>query len=272
MLLSCMEVSKRFGGLQALKNVDLMVKQGEIAGLVGPNGSGKSTLLNLISGVYKPDSGKITFLNEDITKLAPYAICSKGITKTAQTVQSFPDMTAIENVQISVLFNEKKAQTKIDALARSKELLEFVNLSSEKFELPAKSLNVIELRKIQLAKALATSPKLLLLDELLTGLTPKESDEAIRLVKLINKQGVTVLIVEHIMRVIMGLCDHVTVLHHGEKICEGPPKQVVNNEHVVKVYLGKRFTLCEETWHVRSKQYFSSLWHGANSSRCLVQG
>jgi branched-chain amino acid transport system ATP-binding protein len=246
-LLNCIGISKRFGGLQALKNVDLTVRQGEIVGLVGPNGSGKSTLLNLISGVYKPDSGKITFLNEDITKLAPYAICSKGITKTAQTVQSFPDMTAAENVQISVLFNEKKTRTKIDAVARSKELLELVGLSSEKFGLPAKSLNVIELRKIQLAKALATSPQLLLLDELLTGLTPKESDEAIQLVKLINKQGVTVLIVEHIMRVIMGLCDHVTVLHHGEKICEGTPKQVVNNEHVVKVYLGKRFTLCEET-------------------------
>ncbi len=246
-MLKCTEVSKRFGGLQALKKVDLTVNQGEIAGLVGPNGSGKSTLLNLISGVYKPDSGKITFLNQDISKLAPYAICSKGITKTAQTVQSFPDMTATENVQISVLFNEKKAPTKIDALDRSRELLEFVGLGKEKFDLPAKNLNVIELRKIQLAKALATSPKLLLLDELLTGLTPKESDEAIQLVKLINKQGVTVLIVEHVMRVIMGLCDHVTVLHHGEKICEGAPKEVVNNENVVKVYLGKRFTLCEES-------------------------
>jgi branched-chain amino acid transport system ATP-binding protein len=246
-LLRCTEVSKRFGGLQALKNVDLTVNQGEIAGLVGPNGSGKSTLLNLISGVYKPDSGTITFQNENISKLAPYAICSRGITKTAQTVQSFPDMTATENVQISVLFNEEKSKTEVDALDRSRELLEFVGLSKEKFDLPAKNLNVIELRKIQLAKALATSPKLLLLDELLTGLTPKESDEAIQLVKLINKQGVTVLIVEHVMRVIMGLCDRVTVLHHGEKICEGTPKEVVNNEHVVKVYLGKRFTLCEES-------------------------
>ena len=245
-MLKCMEVSKRFGGLQALKKVDFTVNSNEIAGLVGPNGSGKSTLLNLISGVYKPDSGQILFLDEDITKLPPYKICAKGITKTAQTVQSFPEMTAVENVLTGVLFNEKKATGKIDALPRAQELLGFVGLSKEKFDVPAKNLNVVELRRIQLAKALATSPKLLLLDELLTGLTPRECDEAIELIKLINKQGVTVLIVEHVMRVIMGLCNRVIVLHHGEKICEGTPKQVVNDENVVKVYLGKRFTLCEE--------------------------
>src|SRR3972149_10645622 len=124
-MLRCTEVSKRFGGLQALNKVDLTVKQNEISGLVGPNGSGKSTLLNLISGVYKPDSGQILFNGEDISKLAPHVICAKGITKTAQTVQSFPDMSATANVQISVLFNEKKSQTKIDSLSRSHELLEF---------------------------------------------------------------------------------------------------------------------------------------------------
>jgi len=245
-LLKCTEVSKRFGGLQALKKVDFTVNDGEIAGLVGPNGSGKSTLLNLISGVCKPDSGQILFLSEDISKLAPHKICAKGITKTAQTVQSFPEMTAVENVLTSVLFNTKKYNGKTDALPRAQELLGFVGLNKEKFDLPAKKLNVIELRRIQLAKALATNPKLLLLDELLTGLTPKESDEAIELIKLIHKQGITVLIVEHVMRVIMGLCDRVIVLNHGEKICEGTPKEVVCDENVVKVYLGKRFTFGEE--------------------------
>jgi branched-chain amino acid transport system ATP-binding protein len=245
-LLRCTGVSKRFGGLQALKTVDLTVNRNEIAGLVGPNGSGKSTLLNLISGVYKPDSGKIFFLEEDISKLPPYVICSKGITKTSQTVQSFPDMTAIENVLAGVLFAQKKITDKTEALSRAKELLEFVGLNEAKFDVPAKNLNVVELRRVQLAKALATMPKLLLLDELLTGLTPRESDEAIKLIKLINKQGVTVLIVEHVMRVIMGLCDRVTVLHHGEKIFEGTPKEVVNDENVVKVYLGKRYSLCED--------------------------
>jgi branched-chain amino acid transport system ATP-binding protein len=245
-LLKCTEVSKRFGGLQALKKVDLAVNKNEIAGLVGPNGSGKSTLLNLISGVYKPDSGKIFFLDEDISRLPPYTICSKGITKTSQTVQSFPDMTAIENVLAAILFAGEKNTGKTDALPKAKELLEFVGLNQEKFGLPAKNLNVVELRRVQLAKALATMPKLLLLDELLTGLTPRECNEAIELIKRINKQGVTVLIVEHVMKVIMGLCDRVTVLHHGEKIFEGTPKEVVNDERVVKVYLGKRFSLCED--------------------------
>jgi branched-chain amino acid transport system ATP-binding protein len=245
-LLKCTEVSKRFGGLQALKKVDFKVNKNEIAGLVGPNGSGKSTLLNLISGVYKPDSGKILFLDEEISKLPPHAICSKGITKTSQTVQSFPDMTATENVLVGLLFADKKSTNKIEAVPRAKDLLDFVGLSQEKFDLPAKNLNVVELRRVQLAKALATSPKLLLLDELLTGLTPRECDEAIDLIRLIRKQGVTVLIVEHVMKVIMGLCDRVTVLHHGEKIFEGTPKEVVTDEHVVKVYLGKRFSLCED--------------------------
>ena len=245
-MLKCTEVWKSFGGLQALKNVDLTVNEHEIAGLVGPNGSGKSTLLNLISGVYKPDSGNIIFLDEKISKLPPHVICSKGITKTSQTVQSFPDMTAIENVLIGVLFNDEKNTEKTEALPKARQLLKFVGLKDEKFEVTAKNLNVVELRRIQLAKALATSPKLLLLDELLTGLTPRECDEAIQLVKLIHKQGITVLIVEHVMRVIMGLCDHVTVLHHGEKIFEGTPKEVVNDERVVKVYLGKRFSLCED--------------------------
>ncbi len=245
-MLQCTEVSKGFGGLQALKNVDFTVNDGEIVGLVGPNGSGKSTLLNLISGVYKPDLGKILFSGEDISKLPPYKICAKGITKTSQTVQSFPEMTAQENVLASVMFNQKKVSGKTDASVRAHELLAFVGLGKEKFSVPAKNLNVIELRRIQLAKALATNPKLLLLDELLTGLTPKESDEAVDLVKLINKQGVSVLIVEHVMRVIMGLCDRVVVLHHGEKICEGPPKQVVCNADVVNVYLGKQFKFGEE--------------------------
>jgi branched-chain amino acid transport system ATP-binding protein len=245
-LLKCIGVSKQFGGLQALKNVDFTVNDGEIAGLVGPNGSGKSTLLNLISGVYKLDTGQILFNNEDISKMPSYKICAKGITKTAQTVQSFPEMTAAQNVLTSVLFNEKKANGKNDGMAKAQELLGFVGLSKEKFDVPAKNLNVVELRRIQLAKALATSPKLLLLDELLTGLTPKESDEAIELIKLISKQGVSVLIVEHVMRVIMGLCDRVVVLHHGEKICEGTPKQVVCNEKVVNVYLGKQFKFGEE--------------------------
>lgn len=244
-MLKCIGVSKEFGGLKALKKVDFTVNENEIAGLVGPNGSGKSTLLNVISGVYKPDSGKVLFMNEDISKLPPYLICSKGITKTSQSVQSFPDMTTLENVLAGVLFGQKKVKEH-DPLRKAKELLEFVGLDQEKFNIPAKNLNVVELRRVQLARALATAPKLLLLDEILTGLTPKESDEAIALVKLIRKQGVTILMVEHVMKVIMGLCDRVTVLHHGEKICEGTPEKVCNDENVIKVYLGKKFSFYED--------------------------
>jgi len=244
-LLDCIDVSKEFGGLKALKAVNFTVNENEIAGLVGPNGSGKSTLLNVISGMYKPNSGLVKFLNEDISKLPPHQICARGITKTSQTVQSFIEMTALENVYVGALFG-RKAEDDFDSLNKAKELLDFVGLGKDKFNIPAKNLNVIELRRVQLARALATSPKLLLLDELLTGLTPKESDEAIALIKRINNQGVTLLIVEHVMRVIMGLCGRVTVLHHGEKICEGNPKEVCTDENVIKVYLGKKFSFDEE--------------------------
>ena len=245
-MLKCVEVSKAFGGLQALKKVDLAVGENEIVGLVGPNGSGKSTILNLISGVYKPDYGQILFQGEDIARKPPYTVCAKGITKTSQTVQSFPEMTMLENVLVSVLFSENKTSHKIDPVDRARELLEFVGLPKQKFNLHAKNLNVIELRRVQLARAIATQPKMLLLDELLTGLTPKESDEAIELVKLINKQGVTILMVEHIMRIIMGLCSRVVVLNHGEKICEGKPGDVCTNKEVIKIYLGKKYEFGEE--------------------------
>jgi branched-chain amino acid transport system ATP-binding protein len=244
-LLQCIDVSKEFGGLKALKKVNLTVKENEITGLVGPNGSGKSTLLNVISGIYKPDTGQIKYFSEDISKLRPHQICERGITKTAQKVQSFHDMTVLDNVYLGALFG-RKTETSNNPVDKAIELLDFVGLGKNKFNVLAKNLNVIELRRVQLARALATSPKLLLLDELLTGLTPKESDEAIALIKRINKKGVTLLIVEHVMRVIMGLCERVAVLHHGEKICEGSPKNVCNDENVIKVYLGKKFSFDEE--------------------------
>ena len=241
-----MSVSKRFGGLQAVNNVDLTVKKNEITGLVGPNGSGKSTLLNLISGIYKPDTGKILLAGEDISGYPSHKICSKGITKTSQSVQSFPDMTAIENVLTSLLFANRTSKEASLPTNQAEKLLNFVGLDEAKFYLPAKNLNVVELRRVQLAKALGTNPKILLLDELLTGLTPRESNEAIELIRLINKQGISVLIVEHVMRVIMGLCNRVTVLHHGGKIFEGTPQEVVKDKNVIKIYLGKRYLLCDD--------------------------
>jgi branched-chain amino acid transport system ATP-binding protein len=245
-LLKCVEVSKHFGGLQALKKVDFSVGPNEIAGLVGPNGSGKSTLLNVISGVYKSDAGKILFMDQDISRLPPYTICAKGITKTSQVVQSFPEMTTVENVLAGSLFARNNKNRRHNAKERAIELLKFVGLKEEKFDLLAKNLNVVELRRVQLARALSTEPKLLLLDELLTGLTPKETDEAIMLIKKVRNQGITILMVEHVMKVIMGLCDRVAVLHHGEKICDGTPQKVCNDSNVVNVYLGKKFSFDED--------------------------
>jgi branched-chain amino acid transport system ATP-binding protein len=245
-LLRCVQVSKRFGGLKALKNVDLLVDRHEIAGLVGPNGSGKTTLLNIISGFYKPDSGKITFMEENIAKLPPYKICSKGITKTSQIVQSFPEMTAIDNVLIGLFFARSRGGREEEPVEHAKDLLKFVGLEEKKFTKRVKMLNIGELRRVQLARALATEPKLLLLDELLTGLNPKESDMAIELIRRIRDQGITILIVEHVMRVIMGLCDRVIVLHHGEKISEGKPIEVINDDAVIKIYLGKKYSLYDD--------------------------
>jgi branched-chain amino acid transport system ATP-binding protein len=241
-VLSCRSVSKNFGGNQALRSVDLTVRKNEISGLVGPNGSGKSTLLNIISGIHRPDFGKITFLDEDITMLPPFKICAKGITKTSQIVQSFPDMTTIENVLVAVLFAVNHGvKDREDAVYKSKDILKFVGLEENKFNVPVKNLNLVEHRRVQLAKALATNPKLLLLDELLTGLNPKETEKAIELIKCISGQGITILIVEHVMRIIMSLCDRLTVLHHGEKISEGKPQDVINDKAVVKIYLGKKY-------------------------------
>lgn len=241
-MLSCRSISKNFGGNQALKNVDLTVRKNEISGLVGPNGSGKSTLLNIISGIHRPDFGKITFLDEDITMLPPFKICAKGITKTSQIVQSFPDMTTIENVLVAVLFAENGGvKDSENAVDKSKDILKFVGLEKNKFNVPVKNLNLVEHRRVQLAKALATNPKLLLLDELLTGLNPKETEKAIELIKCISDQGITILIVEHVMRIIMSLCDRLTVLHHGAKISEGKPQDVINDKAVVKIYLGKKY-------------------------------
>ncbi|MGQ9542981.1 MAG: ABC transporter ATP-binding protein [Candidatus Bathyarchaeia archaeon] len=241
MLLECIGVCKRFGGLQALRNVNLNVEEGEITGLVGPNGSGKTTLLSCISGINNIDSGRIFFDGEDISNLPVHRISSRGVVKTSQIVQSFPDLTVLENVLIGVYFGRDKDHSR--PLERAKEILEFVNFPQSKFNTQAKKCNIAELRKVQLAKALATKPRLLLLDELLTGLNPTECKGAIDLIMKVKDFGITILIVEHVMRIIMGLCDKVCVLHHGEMIAEGPPEEIVKDESVIKIYLGKKYLL-----------------------------
>jgi len=234
-------VFKKFGGLEALKGVDFFVKPKEILGLVGPNGAGKTTLINLITGIYRPDSGIIKFKGKDITKLRPEQICRMGISRTFQSVQSFPEMTVLENVMVGVLFGRAGATFSLEeAKQKAMAVLDFVGFL-RKYDTPAKNLNVVELKRLGLAAALATDPELLLLDEVTTGLNPAESAEAVRLIEKIRENGVTILIVEHVMRVIMSISDRIMVLHHGRKIAEGTPKEIARHDEVVKAYLGEKY-------------------------------
>jgi len=237
-MLSLSAVTKQIGGLTAVNNVDLEIGPGEIVGLVGPNGAGKTTLLNIISGILPPTAGTVTFCGENITGMKPDRICRKGITKTFQIAESFPDLTASECVMIGILFGNDKAPGMKEAKARALSILSEVNFPPEKAETLNRNLNVVELKRLQLARALASQPKLLLLDELTTGLNPKESNEAVELIRKIRDRGTSILIIEHVMSVIMGVSDRIVVLDHGEKIADGYPHEVVNNQRVIDTYLG----------------------------------
>ncbi len=237
-ILSVHSVTKQIGGLLAVNCVSLNVGKNEIVGLVGPNGAGKTTLLNVISGITSPTAGKIVFCNEDITGLKSNTICKKGIAKTFQIAESFPNLTAKECVIVGALFGNSQAVSMKDAQQQAEKILDYVGLQKEKNETPTKNLNVVELKRVQLARALASNPKLLLLDELTTGLNPKESGEAVSLIKKIRDEGTSILIIEHVMSVIMGVSDRIVVLNHGEKIAEGRPYEVVNNQQVIDTYLG----------------------------------
>ncbi|HET6581517.1 MAG TPA: ABC transporter ATP-binding protein [Methanoregula sp.] len=237
-MLTLKGISKQIGGLRAVNNVDLSLGENEIVGLVGPNGAGKTTLLNMISGISIPTSGTIIFDNEDITGLKADRICKKGIAKTFQIAESFPGLTAYECTMIGALFGNHRAISMADAGKKAIEILDFVGFPAEKRDTTIKNLNVVELKRVQLARALASNPKLLLLDELTTGLNPKESNEAVDLIKKIRDQGVAILIIEHVMSVIMGVSDRIVVLDYGEKIADGRPYEVVNNQRVIDTYLG----------------------------------
>ena len=237
MLLHLERVTKSFKGLRAVHFVTETVVEGEILGLIGPNGAGKTTLFNLITGFHRADSGQIMFQGRDITRLGADQRCKRGIARTFQLVRPFPDLTVLQNVAVGRVYGRVPARTIRQAEAEAHEVLEFVGLAGRSAE-RARHLTLVDRKRLELARALATRPALLLLDELLAGLNPSEVLVAIELIRRIRDSGVTVMMVEHLVKAVFGISDRVVVLNAGEKIAAGPPARVASDPHVIDAYLG----------------------------------
>ena len=238
-LLELSNVSRRFGGLNAVNDVSFAVPQGEILGLIGPNGAGKTTLINLITGVHPATAGSVHFEGRDITRLRPYQIARLGLARTFQIVQPFPKMTVEENVSAGALF-AGKAESLKDALALARQHLAFTGLidSADK---PAALLTLAQRKRLELAKSLAMKPRLLMLDEVNAGLNSSEIDEALRMIRKIAEQGVTIVVIEHLMKVVLSISQRIVVLHHGQLIASGEPNAVLREPKVIEAYLGSKF-------------------------------
>jgi len=236
-LLELKGVSKSFGGLKAVSQVSFDLNGGEILGIIGPNGAGKTTLFNMITGFLKMDSGEIWFNGEKIMSLRPHQICQKGMVRTFQLVKPFLEMTVLENVMVAAL---NRAKTIKEAREKASRTIELVGLKEKKDTLAA-GLTLGHRKRLELARTLATEPKLLLLDEVMAGLTPTEVDSLIRLLQEVNHRGITILLIEHVMRGLMALSKRVVVLNYGQKIAEGVPQEVVKDRQVIEAYLGEEF-------------------------------
>lgn len=235
-------VTKRFGGLRALNKVTVEVKMGEILGLIGPNGSGKTTLFNVISGFYHPEEGRVLLQGEDITRLRPHQVARKGVGRTFQIVRPFGDMSVLDNILVSGLFSVPRGEVHRKIEDRCHEILKTAHLT-ERMNVPADELSIAEKRRLEIARALALDPQLLLLDETMAGLTHTEIDQALEMTSRIRKEfGLTIIFVEHVMRAIMAISERIVVLSEGTKIAEGSPKEVSENEQVLNAYLGHRRT------------------------------
>jgi branched-chain amino acid transport system ATP-binding protein len=227
---------KHFGGLTATSGVDVDVEQGEILGLIGPNGAGKTTLFNLLSGALTLNAGSIHFKGQDITRLQPHRIARMGMARTFQSVKIFSHMSVLENVLLGSLFGARQPLSSV-TLRKARDILDFVGLSRMETR-SALDLTIANQKRLEVARALAISPDILLLDEVMAGLTPTEVAEAMELVKKIRDTGVTIVMIEHVMKAIMTICDRIFVLHYGVKIAEGTPEEIVAHKKVIEIYLG----------------------------------
>lgn len=235
-ILQIEHLEKRFGGLVAVNDVSMNVFDGEIVGLIGANGAGKTTLFNMIAGFFKPSSGKITFMGKDITGFQSHKVCHLGIGRTYQIVRPFASLSVLENTMVGAMIRDPNVEK---ARQKAAEILEFLGMSHRQ-HVTGSDLNLPELKRMELARALATDPKLLLLDEVMAGLTPSDSAVVIDLVRKISDSGVNIIIIEHVMKAVMSLSDRIYVLNQGRLIAEGKPKEVSENPEVIKSYLGEK--------------------------------
>src|SRR5580658_8056875 len=227
-------LNKRFGGLRAVQDVSFSVQDNETVALIGPNGAGKTTSFHLMTGFHRPDSGSVLAFGREIVGLKPHDICALGLARTFQVAKPFGAMTVLDNVMTGAFLRDRHVAT---AREKAREAVDFVGLSLKE-NTAAKDLTTIDQRRLEMARALATQPRLLLLDEVMAGLNPAEIDQAVGLIGKLSQRGLTIVIVEHVMRAIMAVARHIVVLDHGQKIAEGAPKEIVENPEVIRAYLG----------------------------------
>lgn len=237
MFLQVESVSKSFKGLTAVRAMSLSVASGEIVGLIGPNGAGKTTLFNLMTGFYQADAGRITFRERDVTRLDPSARCKQGIARTFQHVRPFQHLTLLDNVAVGRIYGREPARTRQQAEREARDLLQLVGLTVAP-DVHASALTLMNRKRLELARALATRPYLLLLDEWLAGLNPSEVLEALDLIRRLRATGITIILVEHLVKAVFGVSDRVVAMDAGEKIAEGSPAQVAGDARVIEAYLG----------------------------------
>jgi branched-chain amino acid transport system ATP-binding protein len=237
MIAEVKNISKHFGGLTALHDISFTLDSGEILGIIGPNGAGKTTLLNVMSGFYSPDEGDVSFKGERLTGLGAHRFCRKGISRTFQTAKPFGEMTTLDNVAVGAFLH---ARTREEAQEIAAEAIGMVGLEKRKYTI-GYDLTIVDRRRLELARCLATRPEMVLLDEVIAGCTPKEMEEMIALLRLLNESGITLVMVEHVMKAVMTLCKRIIVLDFGEMIAQGTPDEIGSDERVIEAYLGARY-------------------------------